>query len=137
MDSASSLTSYNRHIVLILHAIPATEAAENFHLGLQRRTRLFRAVVKHVITTICCLQATGFNLPECGAVSLSLNTTQLSGQQPSSAPYSLIAYPVQGLPSAYPLGLTGTTAPWTVNYPAGEPRFAPRVPCDCALQHRC
>jgi hypothetical protein len=65
----------------------------------------------------------GKNLAECATISLFLNTTQASNQQAPAAPYSLIAYPVQGLPSAYPLSLTGTTAPWTVNYPAGEPRF--------------
>ena len=49
----------------------------------------------------------------------------MSGQQPPAPPYTLIAYPVQGVPFAYPLTLTGSTAPWTVDYPAGEPRFLP------------
>ena len=113
----------NCHIIRILHATPATEAAEYFHLGFQRRTRSVPAVLKHVLTATCRLQITGLNLPECGTVTLFLNTTQ-QGPQPPAAPYSLIVYPAQGLPSAYPLSLTGTTAPWTVNYPAGEPRFA-------------
>lgn len=85
------------------------------------------AAVTHVLTTTRRLQVTGFSLPECGTVNLYLNTTQGGGQQTQSQaapPYSLIAYPVQGLPSVYPLSLTGTLAPWTVNYPAGEPCFA-------------
>jgi len=134
LDSSSLLktishpiSSYNCHIIRILHVTPATEAAEYSHLGFQRRTRPFHAIANRVPTATSCLQITGINLPECGTVSLFLNTTQLPGQQPPAAPYSLIAYPVQGLPSAYPLSLTGTTAPWTVNYPAGEPRFAPRT----------
>lgn len=125
LDSTSSLKSYKCHIDRILHAIPATEAAKNFQLGFQQRTRPFRAVVEHVLTATCRLQVTGINLPECGTISLVLDTTQLSGQQLSSAPYSLIVYPAQGLPSAYPLNLTGTTALWVVNYSAGKPRFAP------------
>lgn len=121
---------YNCHIIRILHATPATEAAEYFHLGFQRCRRPFHAVVEHVLTATCRSQITGLTLPECGTVSVYLNTSQLPGQQPPAAPYSLIAYPVQGLPSAYPLSLTGSIAPWTVNYPAGEPRFAPQTPCN-------
>ena len=128
LDSPSSfkiikhpISFYNCHIIRILHATSATKAAEYFHLGFERRERPCRAVVNHVLTATCRLQITGSNLPECGTISLFLNTTQLPGQQPPAAPYSLIAYPVQGLPSAYPLSLTGATAPWTVNYPAGEP----------------
>ena len=78
-------------------------------------------VVTRVLTTTCRLQVTGLTLPACGTVELFLNTAQLPTQQAPAAPYSLIAYPVQGLPSIYPLTLTGTTAPWTVNFPAGEP----------------
>jgi len=127
----------NCHIIRILHVTPATEAAEYSHLGFQRRTCLFRAIINHVPTATSYLQITGINLPECGTVSLFLNTTQI-GQLPPAAPYTLIAYPVQGLPSVYPLSLTGTTAPWTVNYPAGEPRLAPRLFRDLrALHHRC
>ena len=144
LDSPSSFKIIKHpisfHIIRILHATPATKAAEYFRLGFEQRERPFRAVGNHVLTAICRLQVTGTNLPECGTISLLLNTTQLPGRVPPAAPYSLIAYPVQGLPSAYPLSLTGATASWTVNYPAGEPRFT-WAPCDCDLgasaSHHC
>lgn len=41
---------HNCHIIRILHGTPPTEAAGYFHLGSQRRTRPFRAIVNHVLT---------------------------------------------------------------------------------------
>lgn len=94
------------------------------------------AILALVLTTTRCSQVRGTTLSECAATSIFLSQSQIAGQPAPVAPYWFIAYPEQGVPTVYPLSLTGTAAPWTNNYPQGEPRFARgsgRRPC--ALQH--
>jgi hypothetical protein len=95
------------------------------------------AVVTCVLTVTYGLQVTSLTLIQCSTVSLYLNTSQTPGEVPPLAPYSLIIYPAGGVPSVFPLTLSGPWASWTVDFPVGEPHYLTQALLDCASQHRC
>jgi hypothetical protein len=95
------------------------------------------AVVTRVLTVTYGLQVQGLNLIQCSTISLFLGTAQMPGQVPPLAPYSLIIYPAGGVPSVFPLTLTGSSTSWTVDFPVGEPHYLTQALLDCASQHRC
>jgi hypothetical protein len=59
----------------------------------------------------------GFQLPECGILRFTYYNLPY---QSSVMPYSLITYPVKGIPTVFPLSFTGDFTPWQVAYPAGQ-----------------
>ena len=108
---------------------PTKKARDLFLLGVHRRGTLFPfiPIATCVLTKICGLQIDTFTIPQCGVIQFTI--TPQSPVLPIP-PYSVIAYPRDGIPSVYPLALTGQTAPWTVVYPAGWSHSAHFCTCE-------
>jgi len=89
-----------------------------FSWGLNGEVRLssFIPIATCVLTKICGLQIDTLTIPQCGVIQFTITPQRPVLPIP---PYSVIAYPRNGIPSVYPLASTGQTAPWTVVYPAG------------------
>ena len=110
--------------------MPTQKARQYFLLGAQRRGTPFPFIpIDRYLCTyqdICGLQIDILTIPQCGAIQFTITPQRPVLPIP---PYSVIAYPRNGIPSVYPLALTGQTAPWTVVYPAGQSHFCTCVSC--------